>query len=127
MATVHQLFGLPWPLYVEPLIFHLADSLAPDYAGGLWTFYTLTDTGEGTGFYMAPEVDTPFHVVCVGNHWEGMLSADALGIVCCLMAYSQLSFSKNSALSSLMAQHYHRLRAYMFDHPEVRAILRATD
>jgi len=127
MATVNQTFGLLWPLYIEPLIFHFADTLAADYAGGMWTFYTLTDTGDGTGFYIAPDIDADFDVVCFGNQWEGTLSADALGITCCLMAYSNLSFSKSEALGSLMAQHYHRLRTFMLGHPEVQAILGATD
>jgi len=127
MATVNQTFGLLWPLYIEPLIFHLADTLAADYNGGLWLFYTLPDTGDGTGFYIAPDIDADFDVVSFGNQWEGTLSADALGITCCLTAYSNLSFSKNKALGSLMAQHYHRLREYMFSHPEVQAILGATD
>ena len=127
MATVNRTFGLAWPLYIEPLIFHLADTLAADYNGGLWTFYTLTAPEDGTGFYMAPDIDADFDVMCLGNQWEGRLSADALGITCCLTAYSNLSFSKNTALASLMAQHYHRLREYMFEHPEVQAILGATD
>ena len=127
MAVVHHTFGLSWSLFIEPLIFFQADTLASDYNGGLWTFYTLTAPEDGTGFYMAPDIDADFDVVCVENQWEGRLSADALGITCCLTAYSNLSFSKNKALASLMAQHYHRLREYMFEHPEVQAILGATD
>ena len=127
MNTINQTFGLLWPLYVEPLIFFLADSLAPRYNGGLWTFYSLILPEDEAGFYMAPDIDANFDVVCIGNGWDGTLSADALGITCCLIAYSQLSFSKREALGSLMAQHYHRLRAFMLDHPEAQAILGATD
>ena len=86
MATVDQIFGLLWPLHIEPLIFHLADTLAADYNAGLWLFYTLPDTGDGTGFYIAPDIASDFNVSCVGNGWHGTLSADALGITCCLMA-----------------------------------------
>lgn len=61
------------------------------------------------------------------NHWQGSLSADALGVTACLYAYSNLSFSNDEIFGKLMADHYHWLRAYMFDHPEVAAILGATD
>ena len=127
MATVNQTFGLLSPLYIEPLIFHFADTLAADYVGGMWTFYTLTTADDGMGFYMAPDSDADFNVICIGNQWHGTLSADALGIACCLMGYSQLSFSKQVALGPLMAQHYHRLRAFMLGHPEAQVILGATD
>ena len=128
VATVSHLFGLSWPLCIEPTIFHWAENLSPDYSGGMWTFYTLAATADSdSGFYMAPDTESEFHVICSGNQWEGTLSANSFGITCCLMTYSQLAFSRNKALSSPMARHYHRLRDYMLEHPEARAILGATD
>ena len=62
--------------------------MAQEYTGGYWDFWTLSNSG----FYMAPAEDTIFHVKCQ-NMYEGDLSADALGIVACLYAYSNLSFS----------------------------------
>ena len=46
MATVNQIFGLLWPLYIEAHVFQLADTLAADYNGGLWTFYILPATDD---------------------------------------------------------------------------------
>ena len=66
-----------------------------------------------------------FHVRCQ-NMYEGDLSADALGITACLYAYSHLSFS-TGAIAREYARHYHLLREFMMDHPEVGEILGATD
>ena len=74
---------------------------------------------------MAPSGDRIFHVICQ-NQFEGDLSADALGITSCLYAYSHLSFTDGD-IAREYARHYHRLRAFMAEHPEVGAILGATD
>ncbi len=66
-------------------------------------------------------------VLCVDNYFTGLLSTDALGITACLYAYSHCSFSRNEEFGKLCASHYHFLRAYMFEHPEVTGILGAID
>ena len=121
MAVTERLFGIHFPLQMEPVIYGITDRMARDYSGGYWNFYTLSNNG----FYMAPSGDAVFHVTC-DNMFEGDLSADALGITACLYAYSHLSFS-NGRFARVSARHYHRLREYMFEHPEARAILGATD
>ena len=55
----------------------------------------------------------------------GTLSADALGIVCCLYAYTHLSFQGDFDFGRTCAKHYHLLRHFMMDHDEVAAILGA--
>jgi hypothetical protein len=67
-----------------------------------------------------------YAVSCV-NGFEGVLSADALGITTCLYSYSHLSFSSNEVFAEMCANHYHWLRAYMLEHKEAGAILRAID
>ena len=119
---VDALFGIHFPLQLEPFVFHVAGRLAKSYRGGCWRFYRLSNGG----FYMAPESDEPFHVCC-DNCYEGTLSADALGIVACMYAYSHLSFADDPRLGRLYASHYHLLREHMTEHPEVAAILRAVD
>ena len=121
LAVVERLFGLAFPLRLEPVIYDITDSMADGYDGGYWDFYTLYNGG----FYMAPAGDLVFHVRC-RNMYEGELSADALGITACLYAYSHLSFTGGD-IAREYAHHYHRLREYMLDHPEVREILGATD
>src|SRR6056297_943904 len=85
LAHVERLFGLHFPLQVEPVVYGITDRITADYQGGYWHFYTL-DNG---GFYMAPDDDRVFEVQCL-NYWQGKLSADALGITVCLYAYSNL-------------------------------------
>jgi hypothetical protein len=121
MAVVERLFGIHFPLELEPVIYGITEQMAEGYDGGYWEFWTLNNGG----FYMAPSSDDVFHVKC-DNMFEGDLSADALGITACLYAYSHLSFS-DGRFARVSACHYHRLREYMFEHPEVRVILAATD
>ena len=106
---------------LEPAIYHYAETLTAEYYGGYWQFYTL---GNG-GFYMAPEQDEPFNVSSM-NGFEGSLSADALGIVACLFAYSHLSFGEGKFAESC-AQHYHWLLEYACEHQDASAILKTID
>lgn len=119
---VGHLFGVHFPLQLEPFIYSITEQLAPDYRGGYWQFYSLSNGG----FYMAPDTEESFKVACQ-NYYEGVLSADALGVVACLYAYSHLSFTPNAALGRMYARHYHMLREYMMEHPEVGEILGAID
>ena len=121
MAVTERLFGIHFPMQMEPTVFGITEKMAKDYTGGYWNFYTLSNGG----FYMAPSGEDVFHVTC-DNMFEGDLSADALGITACLYAYSHLSFS-NTRFARVSACHYHRLREYMFEHPEIKLILQATD
>lgn len=122
MATTTGLFGNYFPMVLEPVFYSFADKLSEDYHGGYWEFYVLSNGG----FYMAPLSDQRFHVTC-DNQFEGDLSADALGISLCLYAYSHLSFSAIPGLADTCNEQYHLLREYVFEHPEVRKILRAID
>jgi len=118
---VEDLFGLSFPMRLEPTIYHLTSLLSEDYIGGYWQFYTLSNRG----FYMAPQSDRPFNVIAE-NGFEGQLSADAVGITACLYAYSHLSFGQDQ-MAKACTEQYHLLRDYMLDHPEARAILSAID
>jgi hypothetical protein len=117
-----DLFGIRFPLNIEPAIYSIAGNIASEYDGAYWEFYRLSNGG----FYMAPCSDKPYQIRC-DNGYEGKLSPDALGITACLYAYSHLSFSNNAAFAELCANHYHWLRAYMLEHKEASAILSAID
>jgi len=121
LAFVDRLFGIHFPMRLEPTVFDMAGMLSADYDGGYWQFYVLSNHG----FYMAPSADTIFNVSCE-NGYEGKLTADALGIAACLYAFSHLSFG-GEAFADTCARHYHWLREFMMEHPEARAILGATD
>ncbi len=117
-----ELFGVGFPMRLEPFVYGMASNLSRDYDGGYWHFYTLSNGG----FYMAPHSDKVFKVSCE-NGFEGQVSADAFGIVCCLYAYSHLSFGGDAEFPAACAEQYHLLREYMFEHPEVQVILGAID
>jgi hypothetical protein len=121
LAVAERLFGVHFPLRLEPVIYGITERMAEDYSGGYWDFYQLSNGG----FYMAPSSDRRFSMSC-DNMYQGDLSGDALGITACLYAYSHLSF-QDGRFGRVCACHYHRLREYMFEHPEVREILGATD
>jgi len=119
---VNQLFGIHFPLQLEPVIYGITEQMAPDYKGGYWEFFSLSNGG----FYMAPDANRTFKVSCQ-NYYTGTMSADALGIVACLYAYSHLSFSPRDEIGRMYARHYHLLRGFMCEHPEVAEILGAID
>ena len=116
------LFGIHFPLNLEPAVYSITRNVAPAYQGDYWEFYTLSNGG----FYMAPHTETEYAISC-DNGFEGQLSADALGITACLYAYSHLSFCELKGFAETCAEQYHLLRTYMLEHREVNQILRAID
>jgi hypothetical protein len=92
-----------------------------EYSGGFWDFY---ETSNGA-FFMTPSSDTPFQWSNPMNFSEGEVSAEALGIIACLYAYSHMSFkhTKNESFG----KQYHKLREFSYNHPEAVMISRAID
>ena len=124
MAVVADLFDIHFPLRLEPVIYGITREMTQgQYQGGYWLFYTL----ENGGFYMSPDDNNRIFNVRCNNHWQGTLSADALGVVSCLYAYSHLSFSRYKDFGQLCGRHFHQLREYVIDHAEAAAILGAID
>ena len=121
MDIADGLFGMRFPLKLEPAIYQFAEHLSSNYNGGYWHFYALSNGG----FYMAPDDDQPFQVSSE-NGWEGKLSADAFGIAACLYAYSHLSLTEGD-FGELCARHYHWLRAFARGHAEAAGVLAAID
>ena len=117
-----EIFGIAFPLHLEPYVYAVTKAIAREYNGGYWEFYALSNGG----FYMAPNSESSFHVACE-NGFEGDLSADALGIAACLYAYSQLSFTTNNEFAEICTRQYHMLRDYMLEHSEVQVILGTID
>lgn len=120
-----QHFGhIPQWIVLEPRIFSWMDRFCADYSGGIWQFYTLNNGGA----FMSPEPDedcddawTLFNAMN-GNGAE--MSAEAAGIVVCLMAYSHHACRTEC---EAMTEHYYRLRDYALSHPECQAIMRIID
>jgi hypothetical protein len=122
MATIGKIFGADFPMKIEPYAFSTANMLSDTYKGGYWEFYTLSNGG----FYMAPALEQPY-LVESPSQFSGILHSDAFGIVCCLYAYSHLSFATQTKLSPLCATHYHALRDYALAHASAQLILKAID
>ena len=121
LAVVEKLFGMAFPMQIEPVVYGITERMADTYSGGYWDFYTLSNGG----FYLSLSDESTYHVSC-DNQFEGDLSADAISVTACLYAYSNLSFG-HGEFARECARHYHLLREFMMDHAEVRAILGATD
>ena len=119
---VGTLFGIAYPLQLEPAVFAFASNLSPSYHGAYWNMYALSNGG----WYMCPDEDSRFDVRCP-NGYEGSLTADAFGIVAVLYACSHLSFIANGDAASNYARHYHRLREFTVEHEEAAAIFAAID
>jgi hypothetical protein len=116
-----NLFGAYFPLQLEPFVFSMASQLSEDYSGGYWNFYTLSNGG----FYMAPDSTGRFQVTSE-NGSECFMTADALGLTCCLYAYSHLSFGQGD-FAETCAEQYHKVREFVFAHAEAADIFRAID
>lgn len=122
MSTVDKLFGLAYVTQLEPTVFAFAGALAPAYQGAYWDFYTLSNGG----FYMAPRLDESFTIEC-DNGFDGQLSADALGIVACLYAYSHLSMEAKGPIVEVYSEQYHWLREFALGPAEAGAIMQVID
>ena len=104
----------------EAMVYDWMGRLCADYAGGIWNFYTLSNGGG----YLAPVRSKPMRVFVDGNGFEGMLSADAAGVVATLFTLSHLSMQTNSeTLSDLFLS----LRDFAAEHAEAGLIFRAID
>lgn len=113
-------FGERLMVHTEHAIYDTLQELAPEYNGGFWHYFELSNGG----FYMSPDLHISFDVTVNENGFSDTMSADAAGITACLFTYSQLANAKNSEqLSNL----YHLLREFALDHPESAKILAAID
>jgi Antirestriction protein len=104
---------------VEGTIYDLLAQFSPEYTGGYWHFYDLSNGG----FYMAPTMEpASFHVP--SNGFTGTMTGDAAGITVCLFVFGTLSFGPTN---QRFVQHFHRLRDFTRDHKEHALIFRAID
>lgn len=120
IAFTVRLFGVSFPMTLEPAIYGFASRLCPDYRGGFWRFHELSNGG----FFMAPE-GRDFRVMCE-NGFDGTLSGEAFGITVCGYAYSNLSF-REDAFAETCAEHYHSLLDFVRGHRDAAAIRSAWD
>lgn len=118
-----QHFGsIPQWIILEPTVFAWMDRLCAEYCGGIWKFYTLSNGGA----FVAPEADSdaPWSLFNTMNGNGGEMSAEAAGIVVCLIAYSHHACRTEC---DAMTEHYYRLRDYALVHPECNTIMHIID
>jgi len=122
VAVATSLFGVWLDLKLEPAIWQISERLARNYdQAAFFNWYILSNSG----FYMAPDEEEVFEVSSE-NYCSGtFLSADALGIVSSLYAFSHFSHSGDWEFPKTCAQHFQLLLHYALRHREWVAIERA--
>ena len=101
--------------------FDVAWKYVEGYSGGLWDYY---ETKNGA-FFMSPQADEKLKWSNPDNYSEGEISAEALGIIACLYAFSHMSFRHQD--NEAFGNQYHKLRESIYKHPEASMIFRAID
>lgn len=115
-----RFFGKEFMLQGENAVYTFMSRLSPDYNGGFWKFYDLSNGG----FYMSLDSDDPMLVEVDGNGFSDQMSADAASIVANLFALGELTARFHE---SRHVDHYYALRDFACQHPESTKILRAID
>jgi len=121
MQTLPHYFGSKLT-QAELWVYHWMGTLCPEYSGGYWAFYRLSNGG----FFMAPVNEKPLAVRADTNDYVGVMSPQAAGITACLFAFNQLA-NADGREQERFSELFHRLRDFVAFHPEASAILRAID
>lgn len=124
-ATLLVFYAGGYSKSLRDLIHNAMASYSDEYAEnptmGHWHGYDLS---SGV-FYLAPPArDKPYAMMGRGNFYDGEMSADAAGIVACLMAFSHLACHTEEDHHIEM---FHGLREWALDHPEAGKIMAAID
>lgn len=45
LVVIAELFGVWFPLRLEPIVYTITERLTKDYSGGYWEFYSLSNGG----------------------------------------------------------------------------------
>jgi hypothetical protein len=120
MECLPRHFGRAAVLF-ENAVYVMAERLCPEYRGGFWQFYELSNGG----FYMTPELGAETVAISVEtNGYNGRMSCDAAGVTICLFVFSHLSFASSG---ECWARHFHQLRDFAVSHREAAEIFAAID
>lgn len=119
LAFLPKYFG-KCMMAAEQGIYNAISKLCGNYSGAFWNYYELSNGG----FYMAPCLDEKLEMFVEGNGYEGILSADAAGIVASLCVINQLCWLDQS---EKMINHYYLLRDFAAEHDEANKIYAAID
>ena len=129
-AFFQKHFG-PYLVEGEALVFTWMRRLAPEYNGGYWNFFELSNGG----FYLALKNDKKKRFKMFSGYIESEVSADAAGVVATLYAINYLlntEHEKNlrpdqeKAIEDL-DDGYYKLRDFASEHPEATEIFALID
>lgn len=95
----------------ESGVFTTMRRLCPQYVGGLWDFYALSNGGA----LLVPMAAPHYLLRCDGNGYAGSLPAFAAGIGVCAMTYNRLAFQLHGAV---FAEMFYRLHDFLAQQPE---------
>lgn len=106
---------------VEMAVYAYMRHLCPDYDGGMWSYYELSNGG----FYMAPEGERFYNLVSPNGYEDAMTYKEA-GITACIFAFSALAAKYQS---EPLCDHYEWLQEYVgyCDNKSTQKIFAAID
>lgn len=128
MGFLPRVFGSRSYMQGESLVYTWMRRLSPDYTGGFWEYYDLSNRG----FFMAPNAEScAIHegrpallIRCEeGNGFEGLLSPEAAGVLATAFAINHMLFTGHPHLEDA----YYRLKDFVFEHAESRLLIAALD
>lgn len=108
-------------MLLEGLIYKVMGEYSEAYQGGYWIMWELSNGA----FYMAPgDRRETFPMICAGNWYSGTMTADAAGVVACLVAFNRLAWhTREERFINL----FYGLREWAAEHPEASEIFAAID
>lgn len=107
-------------LRFENAVYYFTSKFCTEYNGGSWDYLNLNNGG----FYIKPNSDKCFSLFIESNHFEGVVTSDALGIITSLFSLNQILFHDNS---EALIDKYYFLRDFALEHQERESILSAID
>lgn len=108
-------------MLMESLVYKVMREYSDTYNGGFWIMWELSNGS----FYMAPgDKNETYPMACVGNFYNGTMSADAAGIVSCLVAFNRLAWHTQE---ERFCDLFYGLREWAVEHPEADQIFAAID
>lgn len=106
----------------EMAFYQRMQGTVPEYNGGSWEFYTLSNGG----WYMAPLLrQEQVEMVVSINGYRGKMSPDAAGLVVSLFVLNMICWDDPSDAKN--SDRFYALKDYALEHPEMAEIIRAID
>lgn len=108
-------------LLVEQTIYFWMKRLCPEYRGGYWAFYDLSNGG----WFMKPDMDK-CHMIWADNLFNEVLAAETAGIVATLYGLNT-AIDWGYAPTGQLMDSYWKLRDFAYEHADGAIIAAAID